>query len=463
MTPSNQVNRTSQATPSDQATHVAEVRLWGRTIGAVAGQPENPTATFQYAPEFVDSGIQIAPLSLPLDSLPVALPDLPRRAFHGLPGLLADSMPGPFGQALMDVERRLSENAPEGGNVVHQLLRIGARGRGALEYHPVDGAAALDPERDMSREPTRDPLDVSALADVAFAVIADPAADPLPPAATDRSRLRQLFDLGVGTGGSRPKVPVAWNPETDEVGPDAWTGTPGFESWLLTFDGTLTTPRDDLEGHGGRAAIQKAYSTMAEAAGVSVPDAHVLERDGRRHLLVRRFDRVGGGAKVHTLSLSGMAHVSHDRPGSCAYETAFQVMHRLELDKGQVEELFRRMVFNVVARNQDDHVGSIHFLMDRQGRWSLAPASGLTYAHHPSGVWTSRHRMSLNGKRQGFTRADLIAAGRRALLKRGRASAIHEQVREAVQGWSEYAEAAGVEAHHMAHIAGAHRVELPRE
>lgn len=450
-------------THSSQVNHAAEVRLWGRTIGAVAAHPQNPTASFQYAPEFVDSGIQVAPLSLPLDSFPVALPDLPRRAFHGLPGLLADSMPGPFGQTLMDVERRRSENAPESSSAIDQLLRIGAHGRGALEYHPVDGPAAPDPEPDTHQEPARDPLDVNALADLAFAIIADPRADPLPAAVAEGGRLRQLIRLGVGMGGARPKIAVAWNPETDEVGPDSWASTPGFESWLLTFDGTLNTPRDDLQGDRGRAAIQKAYSTMAEAAGLSVPDAHLLERDGRHHLLVRRFDRGQGGGKMHTLSLSGMAHISHERPGSCGYETAFQVMHRLELDKDQVEELFRRMVFNVVARNQHDHAGSIHFLMDRQGRWRLAPTSGLAYAHHPSGVWTSRHRMSVNGKRQGFTRADLIAAGKRALLKRGRASAIHEQVREAVRSWSVHAEAAGVEAHHRAHIAAAHRLELPRD
>ena len=240
--------------------------------------------------------------------------------------------------------------------------------------------------------------------------------------------LNDIFRVGTSAGGARAKAVIAWNRETNEVRSGQIAAGEGFEYWLLKFDGVAGNRDKELEDPKGYGAIEYAYHLMAKAAGIAMTECRLLEEGGRRHFMTRRFDRLAGGEKLHMQSLCALAHFDFNQAGAHAYEQALLTIRQLGLPMAAVEEQFRRMVFNIVARNQDDHVKNIAFLMDRQGRWSLAPAFDVTYSYNPSGAWTSTHQMTLNGKRDGFTLEDFRACARSALMKRGRAETIVEEV-----------------------------------
>ena len=231
----------------------------------------------------------------------------------------------------------------------------------------------------------------------------------------------------------------------------------GFSYWLLKFDGVAGNKDKELEDPRGYGAIEYAYALMARAAGIDISECRLLEENGRRHFMTRRFDRTDDGAKLHMRSLGALAHFDYNQAGATSYEQAFLVMRQLGLPMAQLEEQFRRMLFNVVARNQDDHVKNIAFLMDPQGQWSLAPAFDVTYSYNPTGTWTARHQMTIHGKREDFTMEDFRACAKTAMLKRGRDRAMLEDVVEAVRRWPEFAEKADLTEEQIAQIARAHR------
>jgi len=218
----------------------------------------------------------------------------------------------------------------------------------------------------------------------------------------------------------------------------------GFEYWLLKFDGVAGNKDKELEDPRSYGAIEYAYSLMAKAAGVTMSECRLLSEHGRRHFMTRRFDRLEGGGKLHMQSLCALAHFDFNSPGAYAYEQALLIMRQLGLPAGAVEEQFRRMAFNIIARNQDDHVKNIAFLMDKAGNWSLSPAFDMSYSYNPTGIWTARHQMTMNGKRDEFTLADFRACARSASMKRGRAGSIVDEVRAAVMKWPDYAHTADV-------------------
>ena len=275
----------------------------------------------------------------------------------------------------------------------------------------------------------------------------------------DRERaLREILRVGSSAGGARAKAVIAWNPSTHEVRSGQVDAPPGFEHWLIKFDGVSGNTDRDLADPMGFGAIEFAYSLMAKAAGIRMPECRVLEENGRRHFMCRRFDRRDDSDKVHMQSLAALAHLDFNSAGAHSYEQAFAVMRRLSLPMDDIEEQFRRMVFNVVARNQDDHVKNIAFLMDRRGAWSLSPAFDMMYAYNPSGTWTGTHQMSLAGKRDDFTADDLLEVARTASMGRGRALDVMRDVRAAVSRWREFAAAAAVLPAQVEMIAKAHRV-----
>ena len=239
------------------------------------------------------------------------------------------------------------------------------------------------------------------------------------------------------------------------------TAGAGFEYWLLKFDGVSGNKDKELEDPKGYGAIEYAYSLMAKAAGVQMSECRLLEENGRRHFMSRRFDRRNGGEKIHMQSLCALAHFDFNQAGAYAYEQALLTIRRLSLSMESVEEQFRRMAFNIVGRNQDDHAKNIAFLMDKDGRWSLAPAFDVTYSFNPAGDWTATHQMTMNGKRDGFTREDFRACAMSASMKRGRAESIVEEVCTAVKRWPYYAEQAQVADDAHAAIQRAHRLEFP--
>jgi serine/threonine-protein kinase HipA len=432
---------------------LAEVKLWGRTIGAVSLADGSRHAAFQYDPAFAQSGIQVSPLTMPLSDRVYLFPDLPEQTFHGLPGLLADSLPDRFGNALIDAWLATLGRTPESFNAVERLCYTGNRGMGALEFAPM-----LGPRPQRAKK-----IEIDALVELASEVLTHRKNLKATFASASRKNaLNDILRVGTSAGGARAKAVIAWNRETNEVRSGQVAAGSGFEYWLLKFDGVTGNQDKELEDPKGYGAIEYAYYLMAKAAGVTMSECRLLEENGRRHFMTRRFDRLAGGAKLHLQSLCALAHFDFNHAGAYAYEQALLAIRQLNLPMEAVEEQFRRMAFNLIARNQDDHVKNIAFLMDKAGRWSLAPAFDVTYSYNPAGAWTATHQMTMNGKRDGFTLADFRACAQSALMKRGRAEAIVEEVRAAVARWPEYAESAQVTISWRNQIQQNVRLELPR-
>ncbi len=434
-------------------TTTAEVRLWGRRIAAVALQDGHDVAAFQYDPDFARSGIEVSPLSMPLSSRIYTFPSLPRLAFQGLPGLLADSLPDKFGNALIDAWLATQGRSPDTFNAIERLCYIGTRGMGALEFSPVTGP--------RHRRATK--IHVDALIELASQILSSRSA--LHGSFIQERRngaLQELLRVGTSAGGARAKAIIAWNPETNEVRSGQVTAPAGFGYWLLKFDGVSGNRDKELEDPAGYTLIEYAYGLMARDAGIDMTECRVLEEDGRRHFMTRRFDRTEDGGKIHMQSLAALADLDFNAAGAHSYEQAFGVIRRLKLPMAATEQLFRRMVFNVVARNQDDHVKNIAFLMNPRGEWSLAPAFDVTYAYNPAGHWTGSHQMTINGKRDGFTLEDFRTCAATAGLKRGRAETMLDEVRTVVQRWPTYAEQAAVWPRQRDQIRAALRLDFPR-
>ncbi len=432
---------------------IAEVRLWGRRIGAVSIDGGRDYAAFQYDPAFAGSGIEIAPLTMPLGDRVYAFPELPRKTFRGLPGLLADSLPDTFGNALINAWLATQGRAPGEFDAVERLCYTGTRGMGALEFAPVIG-----PKPRRARK-----IAIDALVALASEVLTHRGALKGDFRGKGREKaLNDILRVGTSAGGARAKAVIAWNRETNEVRSGQIAAGAGFDYWLLKFDGVAGNKDKELEDPKGYGAIEYAYFLMAEAAGITMSACRLLEENGRRHFMTRRFDRLEGGEKRHMQSLGALAHFDFNHAGAYSYEQALLVIRQLGLPMEAIEEQFRRMVFNIVARNQDDHVKNIAFLMDKAGRWSLAPAFDVTYSYNPSGDWTATHQMSLNGKRDGFTIEDFRAGANSGLLKRGRAETIVDEVRAAVERWPEFAEQAQVDRAWRKPIRESHRLTFPK-
>ena len=433
---------------------IAKVRLWGRTIGAVSLDVERDVAAFQYDADFARSGIELSPMAMPLSERVYEFPALQRNTFHGLPGLLADSLPDKFGNALIDAWLATQGRTAESFNAVERLCYTGTRGMGALEYAPVLGPRP----RKTSK------IEVDALVRLAGEVLthrADLHAH-FHEVGKEKS-LRDILSVGTSAGGARAKAVIAWNRETNEVRSGQIAAGEGFDYWLLKFDGVAGNKDKELEDFRGFGMIEYAYHRMAKAAGITMSECRLLEENGRRHFMTRRFDRLPGGAKLHMQSLCALAHFDFNQAGAYAYEQALLTIRQLRLPMAAVEEQFRRMVFNIMARNQDDHVKNIAFLMNQQGEWSLAPAFDVTFSYNPSGAWTASHQMTLNGKRDGFTLQDFESCATAAVMKRGRAATIIEEVRGAVKRWPEFAAEANLADEWRDNIQNTHRLSFPEK
>ena len=404
-------------------TTLAEVRLWGRTIGAVSLQDGEDVASFEYEAEFAQSGIQVAPMVMPLS----------RPTFLGLPGLLADSLPDKFGNALIDTWLASQGRQADSFNAVERLCYTGERGMGALEFAPAIGPGA--------REAT--PIEVGKLVELASEILTH--RNNLQASAEGREdALGDILRVGTAAGGARAKAVIAWNPKTHEVRSGQVKAGKGFEYWLLKFDGVSGNKDKELEDPKGYGVIEYAYHLMALECGIDISESRLFEENGRSHFMTRRFDRLANGEKLHMQSLCAMAHYDFNRAGAYGYEQALLAMRQLRLPMQAIEQLFRRMAFNIVARNQDDHVKNIAFLMNKSGEWSLSPVFDMTYSFNPTGAWTASHQMTLNGKRDHFALEDFDACARTASMKRGRAAKIVADVQVTVSKWRAFAEKAGV-------------------
>ena len=414
---------------------LAEVRLWGKTIGAASLQDGEEITSFEYDAAFAQSGIQIAPIVMPLSERVYRFPALSRQTFHGLPGLLADSLPDKFGNALIDTWLASQGRQPESFNAVERLCYTGERGMGALEFAPTIGPKA--------RQTTR--IEISKLVELASEILT--RRNNLRMSFADKRKedaLRDILRVGTSAGGARAKAVMAWNPKTNEVRSGQVKTGRGFEYWILKFDGVSGNKDKELEDPEGYGLIEYAYYLMALECGIDISKCRLFEENGRSHFMTRRFDRLAGGEKLHMQSLCALAHYDFNMAGAYSYEQAFLVIRQLKLPMQAIEQMFRRMAFNIVARNQDDHVKNIAFLMNKSGEWSLAPAFDMTYSFNPDGKWTSSHQMTMNGKRDHFTKEDFDACAKAALMKRGRAAKIVAEVQAAVAKWKTFADQASV-------------------
>ena len=430
-----------------QVVDTCEVRLWNHTIGAAYWDADRDLAVFEYHPDFLPSKIELAPLMMPLGPGLRRFPELRRTSFRGLPGLLADSLPDEFGNAVIDQWLIRERRDRSSFSPIERLCYIGQRGMGALEFRPA------------IRKTTRGsvPVDIAALTELAQHVLDLREGLKVHVRAGGEDYARALDDIlrvGTSAGGARAKAVIAWNPETQEMRSGQVSAPPGFEYWLLKFDGVSNREHGirDPQGYG---RIEYAYSLMARAAGIRMTDCQLLHEGGRAHFMTRRFDRDDGGEKLHMQSLYALAHLDNQLAGAHSYEQAFAVMQSLGLPNMDFEQLFRRMVFNVIARNQDDHTKNIAFLMDKSGRWRLAPAFDVIYAYNPAGEWTSRHQMTVNGKRDEFLRGDVLALAEDFGIDQ--AESLVDIVSDAVKSWAGFAQTAGVPARATDAIAVTHR------
>lgn len=422
--------------------------LWGRRIGAVSWLNEKDVGVFQYAPEFVGSNIQLAPLTMPLRETPYEFPALSRATFNGLPGLLADSLPDKFGSAMIDAWLVRIGRSPQSFNPVERLCYLGERGMGALEFQPA-----------MHQTHRHDfELDVAELANLVNQVLS--RRQQLNVALTDkddRVPIEDIIRLGASAGGARAKAIVAWNPHTGEFRSGQIKQNKGFSYWLIKFDGVSGNRDKELADPQGYGQIEYAYYLMALNAGINMSECRLHREGGRAHFMTKRFDRTDNGQKLHMKSLGAMMHYDFSQAGAYSYEQALQVIAQLEFTMAERKQQFRRAVFNVLARNQDDHVKNIAYLMDKSGQWRLAPAFNMVYSYNPDGAWTGQHQMSVNGKRDEFVIGDLLALAQSAGIKTKPAKGIIDEVGQAVRDWAVFADQAGVVQSTAAKIQNTHR------
>ncbi len=431
--------------------NTAYVKIWGQVVGAVSwqGSVRDGHATFEYDPAFLRAGLDLSPIHMPVENggqlyeFRARNFDLNLDTFRGLPGLLADSLPDKFGNRVVDAWLARQGRDASSFSPVERLCYTGRRGMGALEYAPT-----LNKNLDASV-----PIEITQLVSLARDIITRQGdlSVSLADSDQDTDALLEILRVGTSAGGARAKAVVAMNADGHLL--SGQTRVPaGYEHWLLKFDGAGDLELGKAEGYG---RIEYAYYLMAKEAGIEMSECRLLEEGGRAHFMTRRFDR-DGDQKIHLQSLCGIAHYDYNQPGVYGYEQAFAVMRKLGLSKLEAVQQFRRMVFNVVARNQDDHTKNIAFLMDRSGNWFLSPAFDVTYSHNPGGDWTSSHQMTINGKRDGFVSADFDQVGKSIGIKRP--LEIVEEVIDVVNRWTSFASEAGVRDQQAESIGRSHRL-----
>lgn len=402
---------------------LADIYLWGQHAGTVAWDENYQAASFEFTPEFASGQWDISPLMMPVRQRQIyQFPSLNKDTFVGLPGLLADALPDAFGKALLD--KWLVSVGRTFANPVERLCYQGKRSMGALEFVPA--------QDDYLEQGTK--LEIDSLVEVAREVLDEKKKLDVNVNEDTKEAIANIVRVGTSAGGQRAKAVIAYNENTGEVRSGQIDVPDGFSHWLLKLDGVTNAELGDPKHYG---EIEYVYYLMARVAGINMTECRLLEENGRAHFMTRRFDRLSGNEKVHMQTLCGIAHYDYKMLHAYSYEQAFQVMRQLRLPYSQAEEMFRRMVFNVIARNQDDHTKNISFLMDKNGRWSLSPAYDMSWSYNPKGVWTSRHQMSVNGKWDDITRADLLALAKNVNIKQ--ADAIIDEVKEGVSKWRTFA------------------------
>ncbi|HBB91276.1 MAG TPA: type II toxin-antitoxin system HipA family toxin [Bacteroidales bacterium] len=413
---------------------ILEVTIWGKKVGVLAWDKSNDLGVFEFYDTFASFNLDLAPLTMPRDVVfggdrIFSFPEHRVKTYKGLPGMLADSLPDDYGNAIID--EYFASRGFESVEItpVDRLCYVGSRGMGALEFHPAWDVKQLN---------SSSVIELGHLTALAGEILN--AREKFQASLrNDDLSVQDILRVGTSAGGAKPKAIIAWNEKTNEVRSGQVKAPEFFSYWLLKFDGVSDNRLND--NPLGIGKIEYAYYRMASDCGIKMSDCRLLPDGKYSHFMTRRFDRRDDGTKLHVQTLCAIAHFNRD--GRYSYEQAFQVMRRLHLPDGDMDQFYRRMVFNVVARNHDDHTKNHAFLMNDSGEWELGPAYDLCYSYSPTGKWTSEHQMSVNNKRSGFEYADLIAVSKNMGIRS--AKEIIDQVNEVVSRWSDYARDAGVQ------------------
>lgn len=411
---------------------VAEVKIWGKFVGAVAWDPERGFATFEYDPKFKQLEWELAPLKMPVSENrnQFSFPELRKDknsafdTFKGLPGLLADALPDKYGNQLINLWLAQQGRPQDSMNPVEMLCFIGTRGMGALEFVPT-----------LLRETKRSfSIEIDSLVATAQKMLDKREAFSTNLNKDEEQAVLEILKIGTSAGGARPKAVIAWNESTGEVKSGQTKAPKGFEHWLIKLDGVSEVQLGSSHGYG---RVEMAYYKMAIACGIDMMPSQLLEENGRAHFMTKRFDREGGEVKYHIQSFCALKHFDFNQVNSFSYEQLFQCMRELKLSYADAEQMFRRMVFNVIARNCDDHTKNFSFLLKQGGKWELAPAYDLCHAYRPGSEWVSQHALSINGKRNEITKADLLVIGESIRCKK--ASEIIDEINDTVNQWKKFA------------------------
>lgn len=402
---------------------LANVKIWEHRAGVVMWNESTQSAVFEYDPDFERLGLDLSPITMSTSThRTYNFTSLGSDTFMGLPGLLADALPDAYGRALLD--RWLALVGRQSANVIERLCYQGRRSMGALEFEPAQDAY-------LEKE-TR--IEIDSLVEIAKEALNQKVELHANMDKDRKEALLNIIKVGTSAGGQRAKAVIAYNEKTKEVRSGQLDAPEGYEHWLLKLDGVTNRELGDPKHYG---LIEYAYYQMAIDSGIEMMPCMILPENGRAHFMTKRFDRIGEKEKVHMLTLCGLAHYDYKMLRAYSYEQAFQVMRQLHLPYNQAEEMYRRMVFNVIARNQDDHTKNISFLMDKNGKWRLSPAYDISWSYNPNGKWTSQHQMSINNKWTDITMDDLLAVASAMNIKKPRE--IIEKIIEVVVHWAEYA------------------------
>jgi serine/threonine-protein kinase HipA len=412
--------------------NIAEIKLWDELVGAVIWDEKSGQANFEYEPKFKSRNWDVAPLKLPInsDKRIFAFPELrrdknsPYDTFKGLPGLLADVLPDKYGNQLINLWLAQQGRAQDSMNPVEMLCFIGSRGMGALEFEPT----VLHENKNTFS------IELDSLVDIAQKMLSKRKSFNTHLHKNDEKAVMEILKIGTSAGGARPKAVIAYNQKTGEVKSGQTKAPQGFEQWLIKLDGVSDTQLGASKGYG---RVEMAYYTMAIACGIHMMPSQLLEENGRAHFMSKRFDREDGDIKHHIQSFCAIKHFDFNLITSFSYEQLFQTMRELRLNYEDMEQMYRRMVFNVIARNCDDHSKNFSFRLKKDGHWELAPAYDLCHAYRPGSDWVSQHALSINGKRTELTKQDLLIIGESIKCKKS--ASIIEEVNDIVRQWKSFA------------------------
>ena len=411
---------------------VASVKIWNHKVGVVLWDARQNIGVFEFDKNFPKLGLDISPIIMPIAAVDkgqkvLSFPSLNPETFKGLPGLLADSLPDKFGNQIIDAWLSQQGKNSKEFTSVDRLCYIGKRGMGALEFEPVNS---------ITKE-NSNTIEIEELVKFAKEVLDE--RNEFKTSTDSEKGFSDILQVGSSAGGARAKAVIAYNETTHEVRSGQIDGLEGFDYWLIKFDGVTNHQLGDPKGYGN---IEYAYYLMARDAGINMSESKLMTENGRSHFMTKRFDRQNN-QKIHMQTLCGIAHFDYNMPRAYSYEQAFQVVRQMKLPYSDSEELYRRMVFNVLSRNQDDHTKNISFLMFPDGKWQLSPAYDITYAYNPDNFWLKAHQMSVNGKREKFSLEDLLAVAKNVAINKP--LEIIKKVQDVVTNWEHYARISGIE------------------